>query len=128
MNYERCRMPSPVTKKLYIGNLPYHMTESQLRQLFRRYEPIHSVVMISDRDTMRSKGYCFVELEERKANVAVGELDQKTYLGRQLRVSDAIGGNSKKDGDENLGKDGCLNCPLVRAISARMVIPRAMSA
>lgn len=124
-----------MTKKLYIGNLPYHITESQLRSLFRRYEPIHSVVMISDRETRLSKGYGFVELEEPKAEVAMGELDNKVYLGRNLRVSDALGKDARKEdrdyGGEfngNFNFNCCLNCPLVRAVGARMEHPRTAGA
>jgi hypothetical protein len=126
---------SVMTKKLYIGNLPYHITESQLRALFRRYEPIHSVVMVSDRETRMSRGYGFIELEEPKAEVAMCELDNKRYMGRTLRICNALGRSSKNDeadGEIDLGSEYvncCLNCPLVRAVGARMESPpRAASA
>ncbi|MCL2182503.1 MAG: RNA-binding protein [Chitinispirillia bacterium] len=122
--------PAATTKKLYVGNLPYHITEGQVRQLFRRYEPIHSIIMVADRDTRISKGYGFVELEPKKAEIAMDELDQKCYMGRNIKVSNATGVHAKRDDDIWAGGRCCLSCPLVRAVGARMMeeAPRAVSA
>ncbi|MCL2219357.1 MAG: RNA-binding protein [Chitinispirillia bacterium] len=120
------------TKKLYIGNIPYYITEKQLRDLFRWYEPIHSIVMISDKETRLSRGYGFIELEEPKAEAAMYELDNKVFMGRKIRVCNAYGRDPKRDEMEkkrleSLNMNYCLNCPLVKAIGARMGYPHAIN-
>ena len=51
-------------KKLYIGNLPYTITESELRELFERHGTVASVSVITDRETGRARGFAFVEFED----------------------------------------------------------------
>jgi len=78
-----------MSQKLYIGNLPYRTTENDVRKLFTKYEPIHSVVLISDRETGRSRGFGFIELEEVNAESAITELGDSIFGGRNLRISKA---------------------------------------
>lgn len=78
-----------MSQKLYIGNLPYRTTETEIRTLFEKYEPIHSLVLIHDRETGRSRGFGFIELEEDHANAAVNELGDSIFGGRNLRISKA---------------------------------------
>jgi len=78
-----------MSQKLYIGNLPYRTTENDVRKLFTKYEPIHSVVLISDRETGRSRGFGFIELEEVNAESAITELGDTIFGGRNLRISKA---------------------------------------
>lgn len=74
--------------KLYIGNLPYNTTEDDLRNLFAEYGNVLSATLISDRNTGRSKGFGFVELEDdQKAQEAITALDKSAFGERTIFVS-----------------------------------------
>ena len=76
--------------KLYVGNLPYSTTDEDLRELFSEYGTIVSTAVISDRDTGRSKGFGFVELEDdAQAKAAIEALNGKDMNGRALVVNEA---------------------------------------
>ena len=80
-----------VNDKLYVGNLPFSMTDESLLQLFtgKGYKPV-SARVITDRDTGRSRGYGFVELgPEDDAVKAIGELNGLDIEGRALVVNEA---------------------------------------
>jgi RNA recognition motif-containing protein len=80
-----------MAKKLYVGNLSYDTTEDGLRDLFGQFGTVNSANIIIDRDTRRSKGFGFVELEENDAaDAAISELDGKELDRRNLRVNEAI--------------------------------------
>ncbi len=76
-------------KKLYVGNLPWSMTDSDLEDLFSRFGAVHSSKVITDRETGRSRGFGFVELDESSAGDAVRELDGTDFGGRAIRVNEA---------------------------------------
>jgi RNA recognition motif-containing protein len=76
-------------KKLYVGNLPWSSTEADLRDLFSSFGEVHSAAVITDRDTGRSRGFGFVELDEAAADKAISDLDGKDYGGRPIRVNEA---------------------------------------
>jgi RNA recognition motif-containing protein len=76
-------------KKLYVGNLPWTSTEADLRDLFSTFGEVHSAAVITDRDTGRSRGFGFVELDEPAAEKAISDLDGKDYGGRPIRVNEA---------------------------------------
>jgi len=116
-----------MTQKLYIGNLQYHTTVEDLRILFRRYEPIFSIVLISDKETRQPLGYGFIELEEHMALRAIYHLDAKVYRGRSLKLSKATGRDPRKPDDDMCAiVKCCLNCPkILRALGARVRAPRA---
>ena len=76
-------------KKLYVGNLPWTSTEADLRDLFSTFGEVHSAAVITDRDTGRSRGFGFVELDEAAADKAISNLDGKDYGGRPIRVNEA---------------------------------------
>lgn len=78
-----------MTKKLYVGNLPYSTVEDDVYELFEEYGEITSVAMINDRETGRFRGFCFVEMEDSAAESAIEGLDGKDYNGRALRVNEA---------------------------------------
>jgi hypothetical protein len=80
-----------MAQKMYVGNLPYRTTENDLRALFNKYEPIHSVVLIADKATDHPRGYGFIELDEPKAAIALSDLKDTTYNGRLLKISKATG-------------------------------------
>ena len=73
---------------LYIGNINYQATAEDLKPLFAEYGEVLSIKIIIDRDTGRSKGFGFVELES-GADSAVEELNGKEFQGRRLRVNPA---------------------------------------
>jgi RNA recognition motif-containing protein len=77
-------------KKLYIGNLPYGVDDAQLQETFGAYGPVLSAKVITDRDSGRSKGFGFVEMEnDADADRAVEEANGKDMGGRAINVSEA---------------------------------------
>jgi RNA recognition motif-containing protein len=79
-----------MNSKLYVGNLPYSATEDELRELFSQAGTVNSVVIITDRDTGRSKGFGFVEMSSpADAQKAISMLDGHSMAERQIRVSEA---------------------------------------
>lgn len=75
---------------IYVGNLPYDATEADLRDLFANYGAVTSAAVITDRDTGRSRGFGFVELEDDAlAGKAIGNLDGEEWGGRRLTVNKA---------------------------------------
>ncbi len=77
-------------KKLYVGNLPYTTTESELREMFEAHGSIESVNVIMDRETGRSRGFAFVEMaDDGSAQKAMEALDGADMGGRNLRVNEA---------------------------------------
>ncbi|MCH9650536.1 MAG: RNA-binding protein [Deltaproteobacteria bacterium] len=77
-----------MSKKIYVGNLPYSATEDELRELFAEYGEVTSVNLITDRETGRPRGFGFVEMSE-GADEAIEALHQKDYGGRSLTVNEA---------------------------------------
>ena len=76
--------------KLYVGNLSYNTTSSDLEQLFGQYGTVQSAEVISDRETGRSKGFGFVEMSsEEEAKAAVDQLNGKDLDGRPIVVAEA---------------------------------------
>ncbi len=76
--------------KLYIGNLPFDTTETELREALAAYEPIVDVYMPLDRDTGRPRGFAFVTLSSREVGEeAMKNLDGSDLNGRALRVNEA---------------------------------------
>jgi RNA recognition motif-containing protein len=79
-----------VGKKLYVGNLTYSVTSSDLEQWFAQYGTVQSAQVIQDRDTGRSKGFGFVEMDtEAEAQAAIEGLHDQEYDGRRLTVNEA---------------------------------------
>ncbi|MCB9514791.1 MAG: RNA-binding protein [Candidatus Krumholzibacteriia bacterium] len=76
-----------MSKKLYVGNLPFTATEDEVRALFEKHGTVHSVALIMDRDTGRPRGFGFVEMDNHEA--AISALDGTEMGGRALRVNEA---------------------------------------
>ena len=76
-------------KKLYVGNLPFNTTEAELKELFARHGAVESVKVITDRETGRSRGFAFVEMDASAAAEAIRALDGTDLGGRSLRVNEA---------------------------------------
>jgi RNA recognition motif-containing protein len=76
--------------RLFVGNLPYGLGESELEAAFADYGTVVSAVVIRDRETGRSRGFGFVEMEtEEMAESAQGAMDGFEFDGRPIRVSEA---------------------------------------
>lgn len=75
--------------KLYVGNLPWSTTDEDLEGLFSAIGPVTSAVVITDRDTGRSRGFGFVEMDNDDANRAIAELNGHTVDSRALTVNEA---------------------------------------
>lgn len=72
---------------LFVGNLPYQATQTDVRRLFDQYGNVHSTRLVLDRVTRRSKGYGFVEMDKQAALAAQKKLDGAEFQGRSLKVS-----------------------------------------
>jgi len=75
-------------KKLYVGNLPFQMTEAELRALFEPFGTVERVKVILDYETKRSKGYGFVTMAADGAVKAQAEI--KEIGGRTIKIMDAV--------------------------------------
>ncbi len=103
--FEEFRMNSGVSKKkLFISNLDFEVTSEQLREIFEEVGPCLSVVVAADRETKRSKGFAFVEMErEEDANTAITTLNNRSVNGRPMKVCEdrgKNGGQSSSEGGE----------------------------
>src|SRR3954471_15048439 len=77
-------------KKLYVGNLSYEVTDSDLEQMFAAHGTVQSAQVIMDRDTGRSKGFGFVEMgSDQEAQAAISAMNGKEFDGRALTVNEA---------------------------------------
>ncbi len=75
---------------IYVGNLPYSMTDGELEDLFTEFGAVQSAKVIFDRDTQRSKGFGFVEMEDNEAGqTAIDQMNDHPVEGRPLRVNEA---------------------------------------
>src|ERR1700689_5225140 len=77
-------------KKLYVGNLAFSVTDSDLQQMFGPFGTVQSAQVIMDRDTGRSKGFGFVEMNSgEEAQAAINGLNEQEINGRRLKVNEA---------------------------------------
>ncbi len=77
-------------KKIYVGNLPYSMTDDSLHSKFSEFGSVESAKVITDRETGRSKGFGFVEMaSDDDASKAIENLNGMQFEGRALNVSEA---------------------------------------
>ena len=78
-----------MNKSLYIGNLPYDASEEDIRTAFSAHGEVHSVKVVTDRETGRPRGFAFVEMGQSDAESAVKAMNGKDFGGRALRVNEA---------------------------------------
>lgn len=97
-----------MSKKIYVGNLSFQTTESDITEAFSGFGPVESVSIITDRDTGRSKGFGFVQMaDQADATKAISALNGTELGGRALTVNEArpmvkresggFGGNGRRD-------------------------------
>jgi RNA recognition motif-containing protein len=85
-----------VSKKIYVGNLPFSSTEEDLKDVFGRHGTVDTVNIITDRETGRPRGFAFIEMEEASAAAdAIRALDGSDLGGRNIKVNEAQG---RRDG------------------------------
>ncbi len=93
--------------KLYVGNLSFSTQEDTLNGLFSEIGAVESVKIITDRDTGRSKGFGFIEMEsEEDAAKAVEQIDGKELEGRQIKVNIARPKENRPGGGGGGGRGG----------------------
>src|SRR5215831_9957801 len=79
-----------MSRKLYVGNLPYEVGETELQELFARVGPVESVTVMRDQATGRARGFGFVEMStDDDAQKAIAELNASQLGGRSLTVNEA---------------------------------------
>ncbi len=100
-----------MSKKLYVGNLPFTVKEEALRELFAQHGEVHSVNIVTDRYTGQGRGFAFVEMEN--ADAAITEINNKEFEGRNLKVNEARererrprGGSGRGGGNRNRSGGG----------------------
>lgn len=76
-------------KTLYIGNLPWATTEDELAKAFAQFVEVKGCRIITDRETGRSRGFGFVEVDEADAEKAVQNMNGSTLGGREILVNEA---------------------------------------
>src|SRR5438093_5916276 len=100
-----------MAKKLYVGNLGYGVTDSDLTKMFEPHGVVQSAQVIMDRETGRSKGFGFVEMQsDQEAQAAITALNGQESNGRQLTVNEARprteGGRVGSGGRGGYGRGG----------------------
>ncbi|BEQ15246.1 RNA recognition motif domain-containing protein [Desulfoferula mesophila] len=78
-----------MAKNIYVGNLSYNSNEDTLRSAFEQYGNVLSARVITDRETGRSRGFGFVEMEDDAADQAIAGMNGADLDGRQLKVNEA---------------------------------------
>ena len=76
-----------MSKKIYVGNLPFSATDDSVRELFQQHGTVESVNLITDRETGRPRGFGFVEMDDEGADKAIAALEGTSMDGRNLRVN-----------------------------------------
>jgi len=97
-------------KNLFVGNLDFAATDSSVRSLFERYGTVERVHLVTDRDTGRSRGFGFVEMNDsEQADQAIAGLNGASFEGRALNVNEAKpkpagGGGRASNGGGGFGR------------------------
>ena len=79
-----------MSKNIYVGNLSYSVDEQELERLFAQYGTVKTARVITDRDTNRSKGFGFVEMEDNsEADAAISALNGTEVDNREIKVNEA---------------------------------------
>jgi RNA recognition motif-containing protein len=92
-----------MTKKIYVGNLPFSASEDEIRSLFAAHGDVHSVTLITDRETGRPRGFGFVEMDDGSAQTAIDAINGTEFNGRTLNVNEA---RERKGGGGGRGGGG----------------------
>src|SRR3954449_1757570 len=100
-------MPKETEMNLYVGNLPYRITEDQLRDTFGEFGQVSSCTIIKDKVTGQSKGFGFLEMPEPSAaEAAISQLNGRDLMGRKINVNEARPRESGGGGGGGRGQGG----------------------
>ena len=88
---------------IYVGNLPFSVTEDELREMFGQFGEVQSIKLITDRETGRPRGFGFVEMENAEADAAIKALNNTEMGGRNLKVNQS---EPRKTGGGRGGRGG----------------------
>jgi len=94
-----------MTKRIFVGNLSYQTTESDLTGLFEQAGEVESASIITDRDTGRSKGFGFVEMGSEDAEKAIAQFNGTELNGRSLTVNEARPREERSSNRGGYGRD-----------------------
>ncbi len=78
-----------MSRKLFLGNLPFSATEEDVKDYFIQHAPVYSVKIVIDRETGRSRGFGFIEMPEDAAEMIMEKLNGALFNGRTLRIGEA---------------------------------------
>jgi RNA recognition motif-containing protein len=93
-----------MSTKLYVGNLPYQTSESELQTMFEAMGPVDTINVIRDRATGQARGFAFVEMSDAEsARRAITQLDRSEYGGRSLTVNEAKPMTDRNNGGGGFG-------------------------
>lgn len=93
-----------MSTKLYVGNLPYQTSESDLQTMFEAMGPVDTINVVKDRATGQARGFAFVEMSDAEgARRAISELDRSDYGGRSLTVNEAKPMTDRNNGGGGFG-------------------------
>ena len=89
-------------KNIFVGNLDFNVTEEAVRNLFERYGAVNSARIMTDRDTGRSRGFAFIEMEQDAGSEAIKRFNGSEFNGRAINVNEAHprpqgGGGDRRD-------------------------------
>ena len=76
-------------KTIYVGNIPFRSSESELRELFEEHGHVYSVKLISDRTTGRPRGFGFLEMDDETGTHAISALNNTDFHGRNINVNES---------------------------------------
>ncbi|MBT3448252.1 MAG: RNA-binding protein [Bacteroidetes Order II. Incertae sedis bacterium] len=93
-------------KNIFVGNLPWRTDDQELENLFSQYGEVLSAKVISDRETGRSRGFGFVEMEDDAALEAIENLNGQEMDGREIRVNEANDRPQRSGGGGHRGGGG----------------------
>ena len=89
---------------IYVGNLSFDVSEENLRQVFEPFGQVSSITIIKDKYSGQSRGFGFVEMPDRaQAQAAIGNLNGKEVLGRQMNINEA---RPRNDREKSGGRGG----------------------
>lgn len=92
---------------LYVGNLPYRITEDELRATFEEFGEVSSCTIIRDKVTGQSKGFGFLEMPEAaSAQAAISQLNGRDLMGRKINVNEARARENRPPGRSPQAYDG----------------------
>ena len=96
-----------MSKRIYVGNLPFSATSSEVEELFGAYGSVTEVHLVTDRQTGQPRGFGFVEMSDNDAaQKAIDELNNRDFQGRNLKVNEARPRENRGGGGRGGGYGG----------------------